>query len=64
MIPSIKAGEYIHKKTGNHYTVMYIAIDKNNDTDIQVVYRDSRDIYVREINDFLSKFIVSEEEDE
>lgn len=55
-IPPIKAGEYKHNKTGKLYTVLYVAIDKNNDTQLQVVYRDNHDIYIREINDFLDKF--------
>lgn len=55
-IPPIKAGEYKNNKTGKLYTVLYVAIDKNNDTQLQVVYRDSHDIYIREINDFLDEF--------
>ena len=55
-IKTVKTGDYRHNKTGKIYTVMYIAFDKNNDTQLQVVYRDSHDIYVREINDFLDKF--------
>lgn len=55
-IPPIKAGEYKHNKTGKLYTVMCVAIDKNNDIQLQVIYRDSHDIYNREINDFTSKF--------
>lgn len=55
-IKTVKTGDYRHNKTGKIYTVMYIAFDKNNDTQLQVVYRDRHDIYVREINDFLDKF--------
>lgn len=61
--PSIKAGNYIHNKTGTHYDVLYTAVDKNNDTDIQVVYKDFEDnpnLYVRELKDFLSKFTLIE----
>lgn len=55
-IKTVKTGDYRHNKTGKLYTVLYIAFDKNNDTQLQVVYRDSHDIYIREINDFLDKF--------
>lgn len=55
-IKTVKTGDYRHNKTGKIYTVMYIAFDKNNDTQLQVVYRDNHDIYIREINDFLDKF--------
>ena len=36
---------------------MYIAFDKNNDTQLQVVYKNSNNnVYIREINNFAEKF--------
>lgn len=55
-IPKIKSGEYKHNKTGKSYTVLCVAIDKNNDTQFQVIYKDEDNIYLREINDFSEKF--------
>lgn len=55
-IPKIKSGEYTHNKTGKSYHVLCVAIDKNNDTQFQVIYKDEDNIYVREINDFSEKF--------
>lgn len=56
-IKTVKKGSYKHNKTGKIYTVMYIAFDKNNDTQLQVVYKDNNNnVYIREINDFAEKF--------
>lgn len=56
-IKTVKKGNYRHNKTGKIYTVMYIAFDKNNDTQLQVVYKDNNNnVYIREINDFAEKF--------
>lgn len=56
-IKTVKKGNYRHNKTGKIYTVMYIAFDKNNDTQLQVVYQDAdHNVYIREINDFAEKF--------
>lgn len=56
-IKTVKKGNYRHNKTGKIYTVMYIAFDKNNDTQLQVVYKDNNNnVYIREINDFAKKF--------
>ena len=56
-IKTVKTGDYRHNKTGKIYTVMYIAFDKNNDTQLQVVYKDSNNnVYIREINNFAEKF--------
>lgn len=56
-IKTVKKGNYKHNKTGKIYTVMYIAFDKNNDTQLQVVYKDNNNnVYIREINDFAEKF--------
>lgn len=56
-IKTVKTGDYRHNKTGKIYTVMYIAFDKNNDTQLQVVYQDAdHNVYIREINDFSEKF--------
>ena len=56
-IKTVKTGDYRHNKTGKIYTVMYIAFDKNNDTQLQVVYKNSNNnVYIREINNFAEKF--------
>lgn len=56
-IKTVKKGSYKHNKTWKIYTVMYIAFDKNNDTQLQVVYKDNNNnVYIREINDFAEKF--------
>lgn len=57
-IPKIKKGEYKHNKTGKSYTVICVAIDKNNDIQFQVIYIDTANntVYVREINNFYENF--------
>ena len=62
-IKTVKTGDYRHNKTGKIYTVMYIAFDKNNDTQLQVVYKDSNNnVYIREINNFAEKFTKVDDE--
>lgn len=42
---------------------MYIAFDKNNDTQLQVVYEDKEhNVYIREINNFAEKFTKVDDE--
>ena len=54
--------DWIHKKTGNLYTLDDFAIDATNSTEghIMVIYHrvDLRDVdlYVRELKEFLEKF--------
>ena len=62
-IKTVKTGNYRHNKTGKIYTVMYIAFDKNNDTQLQVVYEDKEhNVYIREINNFAEKFTKVDDE--
>lgn len=62
-IKTVKTGDYRHNKTGKIYTVMYIAFDKNNDTQLQVVYEDKEhNVYIREINNFAEKFTKVDDE--
>ncbi|MCH5167837.1 MAG: hypothetical protein J1F35_08160 [Erysipelotrichales bacterium] len=58
-----RAYDWVHKKTGNLYTLDDLVIDTTNSTEgrIMVIYhlagtRRDFDLYVRELKEFLEKF--------
>lgn len=56
---SFKYGKWLHKKTGNEYKLITIAIDCTNvrDGTEVAVYTDGINVFVREKAEFLQKFM-------